>query len=253
MNEGYTIYKFTNKVNGKSYVGLTRRDFDVRKYEHIQEGNSGSEFMFHQALGKYGIDGFTWEILESEITDLPSANKREQYYVKLFDTYENGYNMTEGGGGRDNYIFSKIARERMRQAKLGTTLSDGHKRKISESLMDVPKTKEHVDKVRLANLGKTVTDETKSLISKNRKGLNTGNANPAAIIVNIYNHNDELMFECYGNFMTVCNENGLPTRALRKSYYNTGKPIYTGKTIKKEVLNRYRNFIGWYAIKIQHP
>ena len=58
------------------------------------------------------------------------------------------------------------------------------------------------------------------------------------------------MFKCHGNFGYICKENGLPSKALRRSYYNEGKPIYQGRTTKKEVLIKNKEFIGWYAIKI---
>jgi len=70
-----------------------------------------------------------------------------------------------------------------------------------------------------------------------------------AIKVIIYDSNNDVKFVCNGNFDYVCKENGLPSKALRKSYYNNGKPIYTGNTIKKEVLIANYDFIGWYAVK----
>jgi hypothetical protein len=87
-------------------------------------------------------------------------------------------------------------------------------------------------------------------MSKSKLGKNTGATNSAAIKINIYDSDGNLMYQCNGNFETICIENGLPTKALRKSYYNNGKPIYTGHTIKKEVLNQNKDYIKWYAIKI---
>ena len=245
----YIIYKFTNIINGKSYIGLTCRDFNIRKYEHIYESQIDSKFKFHQAILKYEIDNFNWEILECNILTIKEANEREIYYIQLFDTYKNGYNMTKGGGGREDYYFSEIARERMRQAKLGTTRSQEAKNKTSKKLSGVPKSETHRLKVIKAITGLKRSDEEKLKMSERMIGKLAIDKNPAAIKVNIYDSNGTLKFTCNGNFETICEENGLPTNALRKSYYNNGKPIYTGNTIKKEVLNHNKDYIKWYAIK----
>ena len=249
-NKVYIIYKVTNIINNKCYIGLTSRDFETRRYEHIYESNSDSVFKFHQALRKYSTDNFTWEILENGLESIKIANEREIYYIQHFNSYSNGYNMTKGGGGRDNYFFSTLARERMRQAKLDKPLSLDHANKIGDSLRGTPKTEEH----RL-NVIKSITGLKRSKefcldASKRMIGKYVGDKNPAAIKIHIYDSNNNLKYESLGNFDVICKENGLPIKALRNSYYNNGKPIYTGKTIKKEVLNKNYEFIGWYAIKI---
>lgn len=250
VSKSYIIYKFTNKANNKAYIGLTCRDFDVRKYEHIYESQIDSKFKFHQAIRKYTIDGFTWEILESNIFTIKEANEREMYYIQLFDTYKNGYNMTKGGGGREDYFFSKIARERMRQAKLGTTRSQESKDKQSKKLTGTSQSETHILNAAKAKTGIKRSANAIANMSKSKLGTKTGATNPAAIKINIYDSENNLMYHCNGNFEQVCKENGLPTKALRKSYYNNGKPIYTGNTIKKEVLNQNKYYIKWYAIKI---
>jgi group I intron endonuclease len=246
----YLIYKVTNKSNNKSYIGLTCRDFETRRYEHIYESNCDSVFKFHQALRKYPSDNFIWEILENSLESIKIANEREIYYIQHFDSYSNGYNMTKGGGGRDNYFFSTLARERMRQAKLDKPLSTKHANKIGDSLRGVPKSPEHRLNVINSLTGLKRSEEYCLNASKRMEGKYIGNKNPSAIKVNIYNSDMILKYECLGNFERICNENGLPTKALRKSYYNNGKPIYLGKTIKKEVLLLNTEFIGWYAVKI---
>lgn len=249
-NKTYIIYKVTNIINNKSYIGLTCRDFQTRRYEHIYESNSNSVFKFHQALRKYSNDNFTWEILEDGLESIKIANEREIHYIKHFDSYSNGYNMTKGGGGRENYFFSSLARERMRQAKLDKPLSTDHANKIGESLRGIPKTEEHRLNVIKSITGLKRSEEYCLEASKRMEGKYIGAKNPAAIKIHIYDSDNNLKFESLGNFEIVCKENGLPTKALRKSYYNNGKPIYMGKTIKKEVLLENQAFIGWYAIKI---
>ncbi len=151
-----------------------------------------------------------------------------------------------------NYIVSNKTKLKQSNSKLGTKLSNETKNKISKKLKNIPKTKEHNEKVRLSLLGKKHSQErinnqkiAFSLIDR------SANKNPSAIRINIYNDNNILMYECFGTFDKICKENNLPNKALRKSYYNNGKPIYTGKTIKKEILIKYKNYINWYALKIE--
>ena len=250
VNKTYIIYKVTNITNNKSYIGLTCRDFETRRYEHIYESNTDSVFKFHQALRKHTTNSFTWEILENGLESIKIANEREIYYIQHFDSYSNGYNMTKGGGGRDNYFFSTLARERMRQAKIDKPLCLNHANKIGDSLRGIPKTENHRLNVIKSITGLKRSEEYCLEASKRMEGKYLGNKNPAAINVQIYDSNNILRFETLGNFEIICKENGLPTKALRKSYYNNGKPIYMGKTIKKEVLIENEEFIGWYAIKI---
>lgn len=245
----YKVYKFTNKINGKVYIGVTKRKLETRKSEHILLSKNSPKFHFHQAIKKYGIDNFTEEVL-TEAKTKDKANQLEIHYISLEDSYVNGYNMTEGGGNRGEFNHSEESKRKMSIAHKGKVLSENQKIKISKSLSGKPKTKEHNKKVKLANLGKKLLEETKLKISSSKIGGMMNQNNPSAIKVNIYDSNGILKHCCHGNFDYVCKENGLPSKALRRSYYNEGKPIYQGHTTKKEVLIKNKEFIGWYAIKI---
>ena len=93
----YYIYKVTNLMNGKIYIGKTN-NFTKRKLEHTRyDINNGN--IFHKALKKYGESNFKWEIIDT-CTGLDQINKLEKYYIKKFNSYKpNGYNMTKGGDG----------------------------------------------------------------------------------------------------------------------------------------------------------
>lgn len=96
----YTIYKATNKINGKSYIGQTI-DFEHRKHTHIhrRDGYCDPNSIFHMALDKYGEENFEWE----ELMKVPSkefANAMEKTMIQKYGTYKpNGYNLTKGGDG----------------------------------------------------------------------------------------------------------------------------------------------------------
>lgn len=96
--KGY-IYKITNKVNGMSYVGQTRYtvEFRWRQHQHKDDGT-----YFHNALKKYGVENFIVETLEEcEVSKLDS---REIYYIAKYNTFEKGYNLTIGGGGKRKIV-----------------------------------------------------------------------------------------------------------------------------------------------------
>ena len=94
------IYKITNKVNGKSYIGQTRYTIEFRWKQH-QHKNDNT--YFHNAIHKYGIENFSIEILEKcNIEDLHS---REIFYIAKYDTFKNGYNLTIGGDGNRKLLL----------------------------------------------------------------------------------------------------------------------------------------------------
>ena len=93
---GY-IYKITNNVNNKCYIGQTERTIQIRWLEHIRPSKYKSELPLYRAISKYGIDNFSIE--EIEECNNTNLDEREIYWIDYFDTYRNGYNCTEGGGG----------------------------------------------------------------------------------------------------------------------------------------------------------
>lgn len=91
------IYKITNKINGKSYIGQTIQSVKERFYQHcaIKCNQAVLNMAIHKAISKYGKANFTLEVIEEvESTNL---NEREKYWIKYYDSYNNGYNSTEGG------------------------------------------------------------------------------------------------------------------------------------------------------------
>ena len=102
------IYKYMNKLNGKSYIGQTnniiKRRNGHRSSAHNIKDHSYND-AFHIALRKYGEENFDFEIIE-EINDSfgrEYLNLRERFFIKLFHSHisENGYNITWGGDGHE--------------------------------------------------------------------------------------------------------------------------------------------------------
>lgn len=99
--KGY-IYKITNKVNGKAYIGQTRYtvEFRWRQHQHKKDNT-----YFHNSIHKYGINNFAVEVLEE--CDVENLDSREIYYIAKYNTFENGYNLTLGGGGKRLLLDNK--------------------------------------------------------------------------------------------------------------------------------------------------
>lgn len=92
------IYKITNDVNGKAYVGKTEFDIHKRFREHCHDAfrERCEKRPLYSAMRKYGIEHFRVELVEE--TDSPE--EREEYWIGQFNTYHYGYNATVGGDGK---------------------------------------------------------------------------------------------------------------------------------------------------------
>lgn len=108
------IYKFTHVETGRSYVGQTIQDPNQRRLEHISGSRySTKTYHFHNALKKYGIDAFTFEVIDTAST-LEELNLLEEKYVNEFDSINNGFNIRQAGG---NKLHSEKSKQRMKEAQ----------------------------------------------------------------------------------------------------------------------------------------
>ena len=119
------IYKFTNKINGKIYIGQTNNP-EQRKRGHKSTAYNKKAHdytnAFHNAIRKYGWDNFDFEILE-EINDSfgrEYLNQREKFFISYYNSLvgRNGYNIREGGEG--NIPEPKTFEERVACSKVLT-------------------------------------------------------------------------------------------------------------------------------------
>lgn len=88
------IYKITNNINGKIYVGQSN-NIQRRFLEHKNRGAT-SRIHVDIAIQKYGKENFSFEVIE-ECT-IEQLNQKEMYWISYFNSVENGYNCSVGGG-----------------------------------------------------------------------------------------------------------------------------------------------------------
>lgn len=130
------IYKATNIINNKSYIGQTHFSLEQRKRSHINEGRNDNLY-FHNALKKYGYEKFNWSIIES-CENKEELDEMEFHYIKQYNTISpNGYNLTYGGEGSH-----------------GRKLSNETKEKIRKSLKGKNRSKESIEKQSKTQLGR---------------------------------------------------------------------------------------------------
>ncbi len=92
-NKSCVIYLITNLLNGKKYVGQTRRELRQRISQHKND----SEAYIDRAIKKHGWENFSVSILE-ECASPDELNDREIYWIGALNTRKpNGYNLTDGG------------------------------------------------------------------------------------------------------------------------------------------------------------
>lgn len=150
---GY-IYSITNELNGKSYIGKTNNL--VRRWKEHCYGK-GNTAILNNAFKKYGLEHFVFAIVAQipfdNIEELNNVLAQlEMYYIELYDTFCHGYNATTGGDGTSGYKQFPETTEKIRQANIGRFVSDETKKRISISRTGIPHTEETKEAIRQALL-----------------------------------------------------------------------------------------------------
>ena len=103
------IYKITNTVNNKVYIGQTTQSLENRWKGHLRVANANvPHFALQKAINKYGSKNFIYEILEDNI-DKKNLNAREEYWIKKYNSHgPNGYNCTDGGEDVGRRVVYKL-------------------------------------------------------------------------------------------------------------------------------------------------
>ena len=102
------IYKITNNINNKIYIGKTLNSLEHRFNEHKRDSKKihCSNRPLYSAMKKYGVNNFSIEVIES--ADVEKLSERETYWIEYYDSYKKGYNATKGGDGTILYNYNDI-------------------------------------------------------------------------------------------------------------------------------------------------
>lgn len=118
------IYKITNTINSKSYIGQTIQNVKERFYQHCATkcSKAVSNMAIHRAIKKYDKSNFTVEVIEE--IDSANLNDRERYWIRYYDSYNNGYNSTEGGQDGIKLFKNLDTESIVREYKSGKSLRE---------------------------------------------------------------------------------------------------------------------------------
>lgn len=153
----HTIYKITNTITNKLYIGQTSKSINERFEAHVKCAKRKVNRYLYDSMNHHGIENFKIELVEI-VNDKKYADEREKFWIKTLNTVKpNGYNMTIGGGGGNTLIGYSDERKKelyLKQAKTRT----GMKRSA-----------EYCKKLGDVHRGKTISNEQRMKISETLK------------------------------------------------------------------------------------
>lgn len=194
----WCVYIHRNKINNKSYIGITSRSTRARWGNNGNGYKSNDNPVFYNAIKKYGWDNFEHIIWAENLTG-EDAKQWERRLISLFKTNckkymhpEYGYNMNDGGDGNSGRILSEESRKKISEhhadvsgennpnyGKLGENspnygryVSEETRRKLSEINTGKILSEETKSKLSESHLGKKATEETKIKLSEAHSGKN---------------------------------------------------------------------------------
>jgi group I intron endonuclease len=143
------IYKITNNMNDKCYIGQTIKTIEDRISNHKQSAKRGENTKFYNAIRKYGWDNFSIEVIATTDTQ-ETLDELETYFIKKYDSVNNGYNMSYGGEINPMNSPEVVEKHKKRmqspevRAKISASMkariaaqggiSDEHRKHVSEGL-----------------------------------------------------------------------------------------------------------------------
>lgn len=160
-NGEFLIYKVTNQINGKVYIGQTSVTLTKRKAAHVNKTKSNSSTFFHNAIRKNGIESFTWEVVHSCYSK-EEANEKECEFIKTLGCkFPAGYNLTDGGEGTIGYRPTEEKNALMSRLHKGNKHALGCKHSAEANAL-----KSERQKGKKGPVGRKHTEESKAKMSK---------------------------------------------------------------------------------------
>ena len=151
------IYKITNIITEKVYIGSTL-NINKRWNKHKSQlrNNTHHSIKLQNSVNKHGIENFIFEVIEECSKNL--LIEREQYWIDILDSYNNGYNSRPIASNMLGMKLSEETKQKISNKNKCRILTEEHKRKLSES-----------NKGKQNTLGYKHSEETKNKISERNK------------------------------------------------------------------------------------
>lgn len=150
------VYKFTNIVTGKVYIGSSSNI--IRRYEnhiHSLRGNRSDLVKLQNSVNKYGICNFTFSITEF-VDDIKDLLEREEYWITFYDStnQEKGYNIRSIPNSNLGFKQSKETKAQISSSLTGRECSKDTRKKIANSLIGSKRSKQSKEKMSIAAKGR---------------------------------------------------------------------------------------------------
>jgi group I intron endonuclease len=180
MGSNHCVYKLTNVVNGKVYIGKAK-DPKARWSKHVSSARlkkRGQYFYLQASINKYGPENFRLETIEI-LGSAEEAYARESYWIGVYKSNDNkfGMNLTTGGDGSVGHSLSKEARDKISKAQTGRKMSEVTRRAIVKANTGRVFSEEHKRRISVAQrgpknhrYGKKITDDHKAAVSRANSG-----------------------------------------------------------------------------------
>lgn len=158
---GY-IYVWTNKINGKQYVGqVVSHRLDIREQRHLHD----TDTVFDKAIHKYGEENFERKLIDVA-NSREELDEKEILWIKEYGTFGNGYNCTSGG---KSCIVSEETKRKVSKAVKGKNVGSKNGRYKAPIKVYIRKTMEFV------GIFESTKDIEKNLLSIDGKPLKHSN------------------------------------------------------------------------------
>lgn len=180
MDDTYWIYKITNNINEKVYIGQSIH-YRRRWNEHKNRAKNGRISRLYSDMREYGIENFSFEVIDIAESK-EQANYKEGFYASYYNSYDNDKGYNEKGCGLHQFLSEdtkkkiSISREKYKgiyATFYGKHHTDETKEKISKRLKEISSAPDYKN----AFYGKKHTDSTRKIMSEKAKKRSIGEKN----------------------------------------------------------------------------
>jgi len=170
-NRNGSIYKITNIINDKCYIGQTAGDKKCRWNGTLNDARSHYNRHFYRAVNKYGAENFKIDIIKKCSED--ELDDWETYYISYYNSTDRRYGYNMESGGNKNKHHCEESRRKMSKSHIGKKQSEETKKKQSESHKGKKLSKEHIKNLSESHKGKLLgykqSEEHKRNLSESHK------------------------------------------------------------------------------------